>query len=409
MRSPHSVSSIPVSFPIGRMIIAAAASLLALASSEVVAQHTGLPGGPPVLKLPPSGAKIAMVTGTRQPVVEVSINGKGPFRFVLDTGAGQTMFDKKLSEELQLPILGIVQANDATSNAPKRLKLVKAELLTIGDVRISNVVGMEHDVLTIFGNEPDAPRGILGINLFADCLLTIDYPGNTLTLAWGELPPADGRDILKYETLRGLINVPVTLAGRESELTLDTGAALSIALAEEMKDDVSFKTDPVATRVGRRAFTEMEIREARIAGDLKVGRHVITNPVAHVAGIHSVMGYEILKNFALTIDQANQRVRMTRSGGEGPIKCRSVYFTGLSTLWKDDARQITTVIAKSPADRAGLRKGDRIETINGKVCRDVPQVSWRTMTTEPGTIRLAGTRAAGGSFDCSIEVACAVP
>ena len=38
-----------------------------------------------------------------RPVVDLKINGKGPYRFVLDTGATATVIGEELSRELSLP------------------------------------------------------------------------------------------------------------------------------------------------------------------------------------------------------------------------------------------------------------------------------------------------------------------
>src|SRR5580692_9603373 len=43
-------------------------------------------------------------------VVPVTINGSGPYDFVLDTGSNSTMLDQKLAEELALP-----RGSDTTS------------------------------------------------------------------------------------------------------------------------------------------------------------------------------------------------------------------------------------------------------------------------------------------------------
>ena len=62
--------------------------------------------------------EIPMDLSTRHPIIEVRINGKGPFRFVFDTGAGGTMIDKAVTEGMDLPTLGMAQVGDASGKGP---------------------------------------------------------------------------------------------------------------------------------------------------------------------------------------------------------------------------------------------------------------------------------------------------
>src|SRR5262249_1110188 len=47
-----------------------------------------------------------------QPVVDVILNGKGPFRMFLDTGAGATVLDQSLATELGLAPSGKTRLGD---------------------------------------------------------------------------------------------------------------------------------------------------------------------------------------------------------------------------------------------------------------------------------------------------------
>src|SRR4051794_5882279 len=54
------------------------------------------------IEVPAKGAAVPMLDIGGRPVVEVKINGKGPFPFILDTGATDTVIDSDLNEELSL-------------------------------------------------------------------------------------------------------------------------------------------------------------------------------------------------------------------------------------------------------------------------------------------------------------------
>ena len=64
------------------------------ASKDFGVPASTTPGEVPFVLAPPNDAAI---------IVPVKINGHGPFKFVLDTGATFTCIDQKLADQLKLP------------------------------------------------------------------------------------------------------------------------------------------------------------------------------------------------------------------------------------------------------------------------------------------------------------------
>ena len=50
--------------------------------------------------VPPEGDSVPMLDFGGRPVVEVMINGKGPYRFILDTGATVNVIDSSIATEI---------------------------------------------------------------------------------------------------------------------------------------------------------------------------------------------------------------------------------------------------------------------------------------------------------------------
>ena len=134
-------------------------------------------------------------------VVPVSINGLGPYDFVLDTGTNNTMLDQKLADELTLPhgkATTIIGANGSRS-----LIAVYAESLSIAGATVD---GKE---LFLFASAipqglPSKVRGVLGEDFLQHFDLLIDYPHKLIQLESGLSSMA--------ETLRGE-HLPVRLSG----------------------------------------------------------------------------------------------------------------------------------------------------------------------------------------------------
>lgn len=114
---------------------------------------------PPPLGSDPGEADGAIRTGfdaVRRMTVEAFVDGSGPFRFVVDTGANRTVLASELAESLGLETSGQAMVHGIAGEFPSRSVLVKR--LTVGGL-LSRRVRM-----------PVLPRQFLG----ADGLLGVD-------------------------------------------------------------------------------------------------------------------------------------------------------------------------------------------------------------------------------------------
>jgi len=155
-------------------------AILILAGALPVVVQGQIHVGPQVptpagIEVPRDGVTVPMQNMGGQPVVEIKINGKGPYRFILDTGAVTTVVSDELSRELSLtPPAGVQVASVGGGPAPA---IVVIHDLLIGDARLE---GMIAAVMPLGGllNGEDAPRGILSAANFRGCLLTSTIPAS---------------------------------------------------------------------------------------------------------------------------------------------------------------------------------------------------------------------------------------
>ncbi len=107
--------------------------------------------------------------------IPVSINGQGPFEFVLDTGAGGTVITPKLANELELnlnPFDGICRGIGGDA---------EGHLATLDQVSVGGVNVEEHPVIVIDMEKISPkchliPDGILGYPFLKQFEFVIDYP-----------------------------------------------------------------------------------------------------------------------------------------------------------------------------------------------------------------------------------------
>jgi predicted aspartyl protease len=250
----------------------------------------------------------------RKPVVEVKINGQGPFRFFLDTGAGATVMDQSLVDELKLPVRGTTKIGDPADPEGITAKQNQIDKLEVGGATFSNFIAVSWDRAGIY--PPGAPRGVLGMPLFRQLLLTVDYPANRVVIAKGSLSKADGPDIIDYQLGEaGLFSVPLKVAGQDVWATLDTGSPSYLGFPTEYQTKLPLVDKPVEVARGRTVGGEAIIYGAKLKGSIVLGRNTFDDPqVTFFDRLrHPNLGYGFIHDFAITIDQVNKRMRWARS------------------------------------------------------------------------------------------------
>ncbi|BCW87992.1 hypothetical protein sos41_11290 [Alphaproteobacteria bacterium SO-S41] len=257
------------------------------------------------------------------PIVEIAINGKGPFAMVLDTGAGLTTVTTALKDELGLMKVG---------RMPQPVQLAggaePVDIYTLGFVTLAGQPAPAPITVVL-----DAPmkyireaRGILGMNVLSRFAVEIDQPGKRLVLRDPGAVPESGSDW----TLRPLVPrydnflvVEADIGGVAAKAVLDTGAnqtILNAKLAEalgivagapgvtEGKIALSGGTTSLKAKLPSIALGETQWRDLDIqAADL---------PLFKALGLGDepvlILGNDALKQVRLFVDYAGDRVYLTR-------------------------------------------------------------------------------------------------
>jgi len=121
---------------------------------------------------PPNGAAI---------LVPIKINGRGPFTFVLDTGATFTCIDQRLATELNLPEWKGQVGVGISVPAANAAKLVDVDSIEVGTATAKDLKACVID----FGNFQAAglnAQGLLGLNFLKPYRVTIDFDRKVVTL-----------------------------------------------------------------------------------------------------------------------------------------------------------------------------------------------------------------------------------
>jgi len=263
--------------------------------------------------VPADGAEVPMLRSGHMPAVHVMLNGQGPFLFAIDTGgAGTARVDTALAARLGLEKVGEALGGDPSGRNARAMALVAIDSLQIGGARFEGLQAAVRDMREMpRGEKVD---GVLGFGLFAGCLLTLDYPANVVRMALGELPPANGRDVLAFTRERGIPTARITVAGREMDAHVDAGFMGGISLPLAEAERLPLSAPPQVVGRGQTLGNTFEIKAAPLDGNVSIGAVLIERPMVDFQPVFPManVGARILRELAVTFDQKNNRMRVAR-------------------------------------------------------------------------------------------------
>src|SRR6185312_1816593 len=106
--------------------------------------------------------------------VPVTINGRGPFPFIVDTGSTTTAVSEVLVAQLGLPVAGSLLVKAATG--PVRSSAVHVQSLAVGNLHVHNL----HTPVLARSNL--GGLGLLGLDAVASQKLVMDFRKKQMTL-----------------------------------------------------------------------------------------------------------------------------------------------------------------------------------------------------------------------------------
>lgn len=247
------------------------------------------------------------------PVVKVKLNGQGPFAFMIDTGAGmQADIDPSVVERLRLPLSGRAVNGDPSGQNDREVATATIESLTIGKAEFRNVTAVVRPQ-RITKDYPDVD-GILGFALFTDYLLTMDYPAMQVRLARGALFAANGADILSFEIENRIPIVELAIGRIHVPAHLDSGNFVAgFILPEDIVEQLQLASNVVAVGGARSVSNRIQLKQVQLRDTIRLGGFDYPQPtIAFPALSDTNIGFNVLREFVLTFDQKNRRMKLAR-------------------------------------------------------------------------------------------------
>jgi membrane-associated protease RseP (regulator of RpoE activity) len=183
------------------------------------------------------------------------------------------------------------------------------------------------------------------------------------------------------------------VAGLDVEAHLDSGSMGPLTFPQAVADKLDFTREPTVVGKASTGFNEFEIKEAPLDGDVRIGSHVMEDPTVAIFGMFPTanLGGQVLQNFAITFDQKNGRLRFTRDE-DRPIETKPRYRVGVMMFPGPEGLVVEGVIPGGAGEKAGLKEGDRIISINGEAAEELGAARLRETFGSPEPIRVTVER-----------------
>ena len=299
-----------------KLTIASAALLFACGISAAAQESTERTGRPRSQQV----AVAPMQMRGWMPVIEVKLNGQGPFPFMIDTGAGmQADIDPSVAAKLKLQANGRALNGDPSGENDREVETTTIDSITLGRGRDRGAVEFRNVTAVVRPQKitkdyPDVD-GILGFPLFSDYLLTLDYPAMQVRLARGALPGPNGGDVLSFEIENRIPVIELAIGKIRVRAHLDSGNFVAgFILPEEIVEQLQLLSQPTMIGGARSVTNRVELKQAQLRDPIRIGQFEFPQPtITFPAPSETNVGFKVLRDFVLTLDQKNRRVKLERT------------------------------------------------------------------------------------------------
>lgn len=271
------------------------------------------------------------LAGAENPLILIPTraNGRGPYEFILDTGAGMSLLSPRLADELSIGASGSREGRGAGGRV--QVSMARVDSLAVGDARGGPMpVGITADVDRIGTAVGHRIDGDLGYDFLKAFRLTLDYRRRVVRLAQGAYEVAGAGHATHVEVpfrlagpVKPLVLVSAFVNGRGPHaFVLDTGASATV-LSPDLAATLHIETlaaEPMTGVGGMLQATVGRVGSLAVGGahlhDVSVMVADFLADLGRIAGapLDGILGYNFLRHFRVTLDYPNGVLWLMKSG-----------------------------------------------------------------------------------------------
>jgi hypothetical protein len=155
--------------------------------------------------------------------VAVDVNGTGPYRFVVDSGADSSVIGHRVAERLALPAAGSVILNGMTET--KIVDRVGIDSLRVGPTTVDDLS------LPVLAEDDLGGDGMIGLDALVEQRLMLDFEKRVISVDDARRPVRrlDGEIVVTARLKKGQLILASVTAGRTPlDAIIDTGSEITI-------------------------------------------------------------------------------------------------------------------------------------------------------------------------------------
>ncbi|HEY4125182.1 MAG TPA: aspartyl protease family protein [Rhizomicrobium sp.] len=310
--------------------------------------------------------------------VQGTVNGKGPYTFLLDTG-GHNLISPKVIKDIGLNAVGTSVGTGAGKGTVVS-GFAKVNEIAIGGVRLHDQTAIVQNVYdkSIEGIPVDA---MVGFELVRRMVTRIDYGAHTLTFTDpAKFTPADAGKAVPFKFYDHLPQVEGDAGGIPGIFDIDTGSRSEVditspsvekyKLREKYARGVTAVTGwgvggPVESYVVRLPFLTLGgLKQDSVVAGLDAPNSGSMSDPNFLGNV----GSGFLKRFVVTFDYAHQTMYL-KPIVPPPADIGTFDRSGMWINAAADGYLVNSVSNGGPAATGGLQKGDVITAIDGKMVK----------------------------------------
>lgn len=320
-------------------------------------------------------------------IIPLTINGKGPFNFILDTGVGLILIsDPRLIDSVQFKNLRSINISGFGEGEALSAFVTPSIEVAIGSTLAKNLSAaiLKEDMFELSNYVGLPIHGLIGYEFFNSFIVRINFLMNVLTIYRPEtayIPRKGTRIPISIEERKPYVMADIVLESGEkvaAKFIIDTGAGHPVSL--ETNNGVPFEIpkNNIAGNLGIGLTGPISGYVGRISS-IKLGKYTLSNVIASFPNYADVgskiisvnrngnMGIAILKRFQVVFDYSRSAMFLKPTSLLKEPFEHDMTGMEITSAGNDFDRLIVTRVEKgSPADETGIQRNDEILAINFK-------------------------------------------
>jgi hypothetical protein len=320
-------------------------------------------------------------------VLKVHVNDSPSLNLILDSGIRNTLITELLpGDNISLNYASVKELMGLGGGNQLEAYTSNVNILKIGKIKLENktVLVLKKDVFNLSKQTGTRINGLIGIDLFQDYIVDIDYTSKRIRFyekSTSFLPPLGYDSIpLSIEGQKMFVDLFVLEADstrRKVKMLIDTGAELNAWFQTFKKESVHIPEKGVRGTIGQGLNGEITGKLGRIP-QICFGNHCFANPIVSFVDSASIaqivansdrdgtVGAQILSRFNYIIDYTQKKFYFKPNfyfKKNFAYNIAGIDLTQIIPLVPQT--EVLYVWENSPAALAGVKVGDQLLEVNG--------------------------------------------